>query len=240
MQAPLAILAVCCLLFGILPTYVIPVLDNTIASFTQEHMADELVPPFFTVTKGNAKFGEAFIAEFHALGAQVGRTFLPGQGLVVMHRGTERNPVVFAMSTSYTFVVLILLLAGSILVIRLLTRARTVIRGPAWEGGVRRLFPEMTYTATGFSNPVRVIFQAIFRPSTFDEMKETVAGHFRIAIKSQRQEIYILERVVFNPGAKLAQSLATLLGRIHSGSVNLYAAYILISLVIVLMIQWLR
>ena len=98
----------------------------------------------------------------------------------------------------------------------------------------------MTYTATGFSNPVRVIFQAIFRPSTFDEMKETVAGHFRIAIKSQRQEIYILERAVFNPGAKLAQSLATLLGRIHSGSVNLYAAYILISLVIVLMIQWLR
>lgn len=239
MQAPLAILAVCCLLFGILPTYVIPVLDNTIATFTQEHMADELVPPFFTVTKGNAKFGEAFIAEFHDLGAQVGRTFLPGQGLVVMHRGTERNPVVSAMSTSYTFVVLILLLGGSILVIRLLTRGRTVIMGPAWEGGVRRLFPEMTYTATGFSNPVRVIFQAIFRPSTFDEMKETVAGHFRIAIKSQRQEIYILERAVFNPGAKLAQSLATLLGRIHSGSVNLYAAYILISLVIVLMIQWL-
>jgi hydrogenase-4 component B len=237
MRTPLGLLAVCCLLFGILPTYVIPVLDNTIATFTHEHMADELVPPFFTVTKRNAKFGEAFIAEFHDLGAQVGRTFLPGQGLVVLHRGTERNPVVFAMSTSYTFVVLILLLAGSILIIRALTRARTVIRGPAWEGGVRRLFPEMTYTATGFSNPVRVIFQAIFRPSTFDEMKETVAGHFLIAIKSQRKEIYILERTIFNPGAKLAQSLATLLGRIHSGSVNLYAAYILITLVIVLVIQ---
>jgi hydrogenase-4 component B len=237
MQTPLAMLAVCCLLFGILPTYVIPVLDKTIATFTQKQMADELVPPFFTVGKGNAKFGEAFIAEFHDLGAQVGSTILPGQGLVVMHRGTERNPVVFAMSTSYTFVVLILLLAGSILVIRLLTRARTVMRGPAWEGGIRRLFPEMTYTATGFSNPVRVIFQAIFRPSIFDEMKETVAGHFRIAIKSQRQDINVLERAIFNPGARLAQFLAALLGRIHSGSVNLYAAYILISLLIVLLIQ---
>ena len=237
MQTPLGILAACCLLFGILPTYVIPVLDKTIATFSQVQMADELVPPFFTVGKGNAKFGEAFIAEFHDLGAQVGRTFLPGQGLVVLHRGTERNPVVFAMSTSYTFVVLILLLAGSILVIRLLTRTRTVMRGPAWEGGVRRLFPEMTYTATGFSNPVRVIFQAIFRPSTFDELKETVAGHFRIAIKSQRQDIHILERAIFNPGARLAQFLAALLGKIHSGSVNLYAAYILISLLIVLLIQ---
>jgi hydrogenase-4 component B len=216
---------------------VIPVLDKAIATFSRVQMAAELVPPFFTAPKGNAQFGEAFMAEFHDLGAQVGRSLLPGQGLVILHRGTERNPVVFAMSTSYTFVVLILLLAGSFLVIRLLTRARTVIRGPAWEGGVRRLFPEMTYTATGFSNPVRVIFQAIFRPSTFSERKEAVAGHFLIALKSRRQDVHILERAIFNPAARLAQRLAALLARIHSGSVNLYAAYILISLLVVLLIQ---
>ncbi|MGB8990822.1 MAG: proton-conducting transporter membrane subunit [Desulfobaccales bacterium] len=237
MRTSLGILAVCCLLFGILPTYVIPVLDNTIATFTHEHMVDELVPPFFTVAKGNAKFGEPFIAEFHDLGAQVGRTFLPGRGLVVMHRGTERNPVVFAMSTSYTFVVLILLLGGSIVFFRVLTRIRKVDRGPAWAGGVRRLLPMMTYTATGFSNPVRVIFEAVFRPVIFDEMRETVAEHFLIAVKSQRQEVYILERTIFRPCARLGQSLAALLGKIHSGSVNLYAAYILISLGIVLIIQ---
>ncbi len=237
MRTPLGILAACCLLFGILPTYVIPVLDNTIATFTHEHMVDELVPPFFTVAKGNAKFGEPFIAEFHDLGAQVGRTFLPGRGLVVMHRGTARNPVVFAMSTSYTFVVLILLLGGSIIFFRVLTRIRKVARGPAWAGGVRRLLPKMTYTATGFSNPVRVIFQAVFRPVIFDEMKETVAEHFLIAVKSQRQEVYILERTIFRPCARLGQWLAALLGKIHSGSVNLYAAYILISLGIVLVIQ---
>ena len=237
MQTSMGILAVCCLLFGILPTYVIPVLDNTIATFTHEHMVDELVPPFFTVPKGNAKFGEGFISEFHDLGAQVGGTFLPGRGLVVLHRGTERNPVVFAMSTSYTFVVLILLLGGSIIFFRVLTRIRKVDRGPAWAGGVRRLLPNMTYTATGFSNPVRVIFQAVFRPVIFDEMRETVAEHFLMAVKSQRQEVYILERTIFRPCARLGQALAALLGKIHSGSVNLYAAYILISLVIVLVIQ---
>jgi len=237
MQTPLGMLAVCCLLFGILPTYVIPVLDNTIATFTHEHMVDELAPPFFTVTKGNAKFGEPFIAEFHDLGAQVGRTFLPGRGLVVLHRGTKRNPVVFAMSTSYMFVVLTLLLGGSIIFFRVLTKIRKVARGPAWAGGVRRLLPKMTYTATGFSNPVRVIFQAVFRPVIFDEMKETVAEHFLIAVKSQRQEVDILERTIFRPGARLGQSLAALFGKIHSGSVNLYAAYILISLGIVLIIQ---
>ena len=91
--------------------------------------------PSLRPPKGMPKFGEAFIAEFHDLGAQVGRSILPGQGLVIMHRGTERNPVVFAMSTSYTFVVLILLLAGSFLVIRLLTKARTVIEGGRLGGG---------------------------------------------------------------------------------------------------------
>jgi hydrogenase-4 component B len=236
-RMPLGILAVCCLLFGILPTYVIPVLDDTIATFTQQHMVDELVPPLFTIPKGNAKFGEGFIAEFHDLGAQVGRNFLPGRGLVVLHRGTERDPMVFAMSTSYTFVALILLLAGSVILIRALTRVRKVTRGLAWEGGVRHLFPKMTYTATGFSNPVRVIFEAVFRPAIFDEMKETVAEHFLIAVKSQRQEEYILERTIFGPGAQLAQWLAAWLGKAHKGNVNLYAAYILISLGIVLVIQ---
>ncbi len=237
MRAPLGILALCCLLFGILPTYVIPVLDNSIATFTHEHMADTLVPPFFTAPHGNAKFPQPFMAEFHDLGSQVGRTVLPGQGLVVLHRGTARNPVVFAMSTSYAFVVLILLLVGSLIFFRVLTWARTATRGPVWAGGVRRLFPKMTYTATGFSNPVRVIFQAVFRPVIFDEMRETVAEHFLIAVKSQRQEAYILERTVFRPAARLAQGLAAWFGKIHSGSVNRYAAYILISLGIVLIVQ---
>jgi hydrogenase-4 component B len=237
MRTPMGILAVCCLLFGILPTYVIPVLDNTIATFTHEHMADELVPPFFTAPQGNATFPKAFMSEFHDLGAQVGRTFLPGRGLVVLHRGTERNPVVYAMSTYYTFVVLIVLLGGSLVFFRILTRTRKVGRSPAWAGGVRRLLPKMTYTATGFSNPVRVIFEAVFRPVIFDEMRETVAEHFLIAVKSQRQEVYILERTLFRPLAGLGRWLAALLGKIHSGSVNLYAAYILVSLAIVLIIQ---
>ena len=64
----------------------------------------------------------AFLAEFHDLGAQVGREVLPGRGLVVLHRGGERNPVVFAMSTSYMLVALAGILALSFVVFRLLSR----------------------------------------------------------------------------------------------------------------------
>ncbi len=154
-----------------------------------------------------------------------------------MHRGGEHNPVVFAMSTSYSAVMLVLLLAGSYFVVRRLTRRRTLVRAPAWNGGLPRLMPEMTYTATGFSNLVRVIFEAVLRPSTVDDRRETIAEHFRIAIKNGRKEVHIVDRLFFQPIAKGIQWTATLLGRMHNGSVNVYAAYVLISLFIVLMIQ---
>jgi hydrogenase-4 component B len=237
MMIPMAVLSVSCLLFGILPTYIIPVLDHTITPLTQESVVDELVPPFFTVAKGDPKFNEAFVSEFHDLGAQTGRNVIPGRGLVVLHRGTERNPVVFAMSTSYTLVVLVLLLTGVFILIRVLTKARMVTRKSVWDGGVRRLMPDMTYTATGFSNPVRVIFEAIFRPSMLDERKETIAEHFRTAINNERKEVHIVDRTIFSPFIKVVQGLAILFGRMHSGSVNIYATYVLITLAVILLIQ---
>ena len=97
--------------------------------------------------------------------------------------------------------------------------------------------PEMTYTATGFSNPVRVIFEAVFRPARFDERKETVAEHFRSAIKNGRKEVHIVDRSFLQPLVKGLQGTAWLLGRMHTGSVNTYAAYVFISLIVVLIIR---
>ncbi len=241
MTIPMGMLALACFLFGVLPTYIIPVLDRTVVSLTGTTVVDDLVPPFFTLAEvGDHKFSAGFVAEFHDLGAQTGRDVIPGRGLVVMHRGSERNPVIYAMSTSYTFVVLALLLGGFYFIIKRLTRKRSVTRAPVWAGGVRKLIPEMTYTATGFSNPVRVIFEAVFHPSTFDDRKESIAQHFRTAIMNGRKEIHIVERLIFRPAEKGIQFTASLFGHMHTGSINTYAAYMLISLVIALIIQrWL-
>jgi hydrogenase-4 component B len=237
MIVPMGILAAFCFLLGILPTYAIPILDQTVSPLTQQSVVDELVPPFFTVGQRDPKFSAAFVSEFHDLGAQTGRGLLPGRGLVVLHRGSEKNPVVFAMSSSYTLFMLVLLLGGTCLVVRGLTKARNVTRQPAWDGGVRRLLPEMTYTATGFSNPVRVVFNAVFRPSTVEDTKETVAEHFRTAIKNGRKEMHIVDRLVFHPIIEFMQSTSMRLGQMHSGSVNAYAAYVIIGLIVVLIVQ---
>jgi hypothetical protein len=46
---------------------------------------------------------------------------------------------------------------------------------------------------------VRVIFQAVFRPVSFDERKATVAAHFLMAVKSRRQGAWISAEQLLAP-----------------------------------------
>ncbi len=236
--APIFILAALCLVFGVLPTYVIPALDSALSPLSGASAAENLVPPFFASNPAHETLPSTFTAEFHDLGAQVGQSALPGRGLVVLHRGGKENPVVFAMSTSYTFVVLIVLLILTYAVVRLwLTHRRKLERRIRWDGGVRRLLPEMTYTATGFSNPVRVIFDAVFRPTTVEDTRETVAEHFRTAIRREKARVYLIDRLAFHPIKSSGLWVARRLAAMHHGRINAYITYALLALLIVWIIS---
>ena len=231
---PMLFLATLCLALGALPTYVISGLDRESEPWTHTSAANALVPPFFVPDAAHATLPAAFAAEFHDLGAQVGQSVLPGRGLVVLHRGGTENPVVFAMSTSYMLLALAVLLVTTYIVLRLwLTRRRRVARGERWDGGVRRLLPEMTYTATGFSNPVRVIFDAVFRPTTVEDTRETVAEHFREAIRRERERVHLVDRVVFQPVRTATLVFARALAAMHHGRINAYVTYAFLALLIV-------
>jgi hydrogenase-4 component B len=235
MTAPMVLLAVLCLLLGVLPTFMIPILDRVLQPMTGANAVEALVPPFFASSPAHAQLPSAFAAEFHDLGAQVGQTFLPGEGLVVMQRGGPQNPVVFAMSTSYMLPALFALLAVSYVVMQFgIARRRPVTRQPRWDGGLRRLLPEMTYTATGFSNPVRVIFEEILRPIAVVDTREMVAEHFRAAIRRRREEVHIVERYVTAPLKRGALKVASRLAAMHHGRINDYAGYGLLTLIIAL------
>jgi hydrogenase-4 component B len=232
--AAMAILAMLCLGFGVLPTYVIAMLDPVTVQATGAAATQALVPPFFAP---GGQLPAGFVAEFHALGAQVGQGVLPGPGLAVLHRGGEANPVVFAMSTSYMLVVLALLLGLTWAVLRLwLTRGRRLERRERWDGGLRRLLPEMTYTATGFSNPVRVIFDAIFRPTTVEDTRETVAEHFRNAIRREKERVHLVDRLVFGPMKQATVVFARALAAMHHGRINAYVTYALVALLLALVV----
>ncbi|HED13901.1 MAG TPA: hypothetical protein ENI62_09665 [Gammaproteobacteria bacterium] len=233
---PMALLALACLAFGVLPTYVIPAVDRVVAPLTGASATRALVPPFFEDSAPVSELPQKFASEFHDLGAQLGHSTMPGRGLAVIHRGGEKNPVVFAMSTSYMFVTLILLLGVCAGVVWLVVvRRRKTVRRPRWDGGVRHLMPEMTYTATGFAQPVRVVFEAILRPQIVDR-RETIAKYFRVAIQQERKEIHLVDRLVLHPLAVTAQWIASSLARMHHGQINAYAGYALLVLVLFLVI----
>jgi hydrogenase-4 component B len=235
--ASMAILAALCLALGVLPTYVIPALNPASNQLAGASAADALVPPFFASAPAHESLPSAFAAEFHDLGAQVGQDIVPGRGLVVLHRGGAENPVVFAMSTSYMLAALAALLLLTWVVLRLwLTRARRVERRERWDGGLRRLLPEMTYTATGFSNPVRVIFDAVFRPTTVEDTSETVAEHFRSAIRREQAVVHIVDRFAVHPASSAAMGLARALAAMHHGRINAYIAYVVLALLLALAI----
>ena len=107
-----------------------------------------------------------------------------------MLRGGPTNPVVFAMSTTYLLLIIGLLLGITYGVVRFVTRnARS--RMPRLGRGFKPLLPEMTYTATGFSNPVRVIFDAIFNPTELENERKTIHEHFRSAIRRKREDVFL-------------------------------------------------
>lgn len=235
-QFALAYLAIACLLLGILPTYVIPVLNRAVGPLAGASATASLVPPFFTATPTNQQLPTAFLEDFHNLGAQTGRKVFPGRGLVVLVRGSEQNPVIFAMSPSYSLLALGIFLFATWIVVTRSNRNRRMVRNELWAGGIPRLLPEMTYTATGFSNPVRVVFQAIFRPDIVEDTRETVAVHFRTAILRRREETHLVDRLFFHPVGDAISWFARLLAGMHHGRLNAYIAYTLGFFIIILLL----
>jgi hydrogenase-4 component B len=234
--APMGMLAILCLMLGVLPTYVIPVLNHELQPLISPGSADTLVQPFFTANAENGQLPAPFLKDFHDLGAESGKGLLPGRGLVVLLRGMEANPVVFAMSPSYSVIALAVLLLVAWFVVTRLTRRRAVARRALWAGGIPRLLPQMTYTATGFSNPVRVVFQAIFQPNITEDTRQTVAVHFRTAIHRQREETHVVDRLFLQPVGAATRWIAGFLAGMHHGRLNAYVTYVLAFLLLVLIL----
>ncbi len=236
MRLGMALLALECIGLGVLPTYVLPVIGRAAADFFGSGtIVTALIPQFFRPAAPPNPLPPDFVATFHALGAQIGMG-LPGRGWVAMLRGGSANPVVFAMSTTYLTFIIIALLGVTYGVVALVTRRRAIDRSRVWAGGLRSLLPEMTYTATGFSNPVRVIFNAIFNPTEVENDRETIYEHFRSAIRRRREDVFSADRVLAEPVAQAVRRFASFLARMHHGRLPAYVGYALGTLVVALAI----
>ena len=113
-------------------------------------------------------------------------------------------------------------------------RARVRI-GPTWDCGLRGLTPQMEYTATGFSKPIRMIFKALFRPRREVQREYDYSPYFA---KTLRFESHIEEAFVTRLYRPLNRGILRFSRRmrgLQAGSIQAYLIYIFITLVLLLM-----
>lgn len=227
---PMGLLAVVCFGLGVLATAVIPVLGRLAAPLVGANVTAAAVPAFF----GHAQVLAAGIEQsLSQIGAEIGRGVLPLRGLIVMYSGGTPTPVIYAMSTALTFIVVAFLLLVVWFVTHGLHRHRRVTRGAPWDAGLACVRPEMAYTATAFAAPVRVLFHAVFRPVMASH--EQHQGAFLTASRRHELTSNLMDRLVIHPMTTGARAVAQGLAWLHHGPVTLYAVYILAALLVVLL-----
>ncbi len=113
-------------------------------------------------------------------------------------------------------------------------RRRTRI-GPTWDCGLRGLTPQMEYTATGFSKPIRMIFKALFRPRREVQREYDYSPYFA---KTLRFESHIEEAFVtrlYRPLNRGILRLSRRMRALQAGSIQAYLIYIFVTLLLLLM-----
>jgi len=113
-------------------------------------------------------------------------------------------------------------------------RARTR-RAPTWDCGLRGLTPQMQYTATGFSKPIRMIFKALFRPRRDVQREYDFSPYFAKAIHFESHFEEVFERRIYRPGQIWILRASRQIRRIQAGSVHAYLLYIFLTLLALLL-----
>ena len=103
-----------------------------------------------------------------------------------------------------------------------------------WDCGLRGLTPQMEYTATGFSKPIRMIFKALFRPRREVQREYDYSPYFA---KTLRFESHIEEAFVTRLYRPLNHGILRFSRRmrgLQAGSIQAYLIYIFITLLLLL------
>lgn len=106
-------------------------------------------------------------------------------------------------------------------------RRRTPIRrGIPWECGFGPLTNRMQYTSTAFAQPIRRVFQPVWRVD--EQVAETTDPAQPLRVTGIRHQLQIGDRswaALYEPIARWVLGAARRVGRIQTGSIRTYLAY---------------
>ena len=226
MRLAMGFLAFFCLALGVLPTLVIPVLDHAVAPLLGQSVLNQVVPPLFTNHPGDYQL-------LVTLGGGLFRGWLPVNGLVVIAApgfSTIDSP-------SYLFLAELLLVGIVLLALRAIRPLGSRRVGRVWAGGIPRFEASMTYTGLAYSNPLRIIFNGLYRSHVRSEVTEAAARDREGRISYQQEIPPPFERRLYQPLLRFWEGLTRRALIIQSGNVNQYVAYIFFIVLLVLILR---
>jgi hydrogenase-4 component B len=107
-------------------------------------------------------------------------------------------------------------------------------RGPTWDCGLRGLTPQMEYTATGFSKPIRMIFKALFRPRREVQREYDYSPYFAKTLRFESHVEEVFEQHVYRPVRIWIWRASRRMRALQAGTIQAYLIYIFVTLLLLL------
>ena len=111
-------------------------------------------------------------------------------------------------------------------------------RVPTWGCG-GELTARTEYTATAFSKPLMMMFQAVYRPTRHVDALSEVSPYFPREVRYSAEIEPTFERYVYGPVLRAVLWVANGMKVLQAGSLHAYLAYVIVLVVsLVLMVWW--
>jgi hydrogenase-4 component B len=163
-------------------------------------------------------------------GRQLSTQLSLGEGFVLASLGERAGSV----STAGIVLMFACLLPIPLVLWFLFARKTKVRRAATWACGQPGLTPQMQYSATGFSKPIRMIFKALFRPRRDVQREYDFSPRFatRLRFESHVEEVFV--RRFYRPLRILIVRASRHIRGLQAGSIHAYLLYIFLTLVLLL------
>ncbi len=142
--------------------------------------------------------------------------------------GTVSTPVIVLMGLCLLPVPLVLWLFFG--------RGTQVRIGPTWDCGLKGLTPQMEYTATGFSKPLRMVFKALFRPRREVQREYDYSPYFTTTLRFESHIEEAFVRRLYRPLKRSILLASRRMRALQAGSIQAYLIYIFLTLLLLLVI----
>jgi len=165
------------------------------------------------------------------LGQRISPQLIAGSGWLVTSLAVERG----AISTTGMAALFMVLLPLPLVLWLAFARRGSHRVDETWDCGLDRLTPQMEYTATAYSKPLRMIFRSIYRPRRLIEADFAVSQYFTKSIRFESHIEPTFEQLMYRPVNRAILRFSRRVRLIQTGSLAGYLVYIFLTLIALLL-----